>query len=177
MRYILVSILFLIISLKMLGQDTIHTYSKETIICKIVEILDDKVKYKFLAEDIVNSISKNNFTSIVLESGRIINGNPRVVIKNENDWMNVIITKETSDVTDLVKVAEISEKAVSSVGAYGSLEKMKKKAQDGLKKKAAKIGCHIVLISEDNSRDGKTNQSFKWTTASFTGMAYKYKDN
>lgn len=161
----------------MLGQDTIRTYSNEVILCKIVEILDDRVKYKFLSEDIVNSISKNNFTSIVLESGRIINGNTRVSIKDETDWEKVIITKEPSDVADLVKVAELAEKKLSSIGAYGSLEKMKKKAQDGLRKKAAKIGCHIVLIFEDNSRDGQTNQAFKWTKASYNGVAYKYKEN
>lgn len=176
MRYILFSIILLTGSIKIFGQDTIHTYSNEKIICKVVEILDDKVKYKYINEDIINSISKNNFTSIVLESGRIINGNPRVIILDENDWTKVVITKEASDISDLDKVAEISEKAVSSAGAYGSLEKMKKKALDALKKKAAKLGCHIVLILDDNSMDGKTNQAFKWTKASFSGVAYKYKN-
>lgn len=175
MRYLLISILFLIYSINLFSQDTITTYSNEIIICKVVEILENNVKYKYINEDIISNISKNNFISIKLESGRIIVGNPRVSIIDENDWQKVIITREKSDISDLEKVAEISEKAVSSAGAYGNLEIMKKKALVALKKKAAKLGCHIVLILEDNSRDGKTNQAFKWTTASFTGVAFKYK--
>lgn len=174
MKLFIITLILTLISLKSFGQDTITTYSGNKIICKVVEISENAVKFKFVGEDVISSVLKTNFISIKLESGRTIEGTPRIMISNEYDWGKVQITRNPNEVEGLVKVSEIKEKAVSAIGAYGNLEKMKIKAYDGLKKQAAKMGCHIILIIEDDSREGKTNQAFKYTKASYTGVAYKY---
>jgi len=174
-KNILIIIVLALISINAEAQDVIYTRKNDTLRVKVTEIASDFVKYRFVNEDAINNISFDDFYSIVLSSGRCIKGRDRIVINGVEDWKKVVITTDAKMVEGLKAVKEISETATSSLGAYGSLEKMKSKAKDGLKRKAAALGCHMVLITEDNSRDGKTNQEFKWTKASLVGTAYTYE--
>lgn len=179
LSFVIISALLLlsnIISAK--AQDTLITHNNDTLLVTIVEVTDgESIKFKYPGEELINNMPFSGFEKINLKSGRTITGEERITINGVEDFEKVILTYNPEDVKGLVEVQEISSTATSKMlGAYGSLEKAKKSAKIGLQKKAAQLGCHIVLITEDNSRDGNTRQAFKYTKGSFTGIAYKYKE-
>jgi len=153
------------------AQDKIFTHHKDSIICKIVEIEDKSIKYKYVGEDLVNSISKNNVSQVKFESGRIQKFTEKIIINGESDWQKVQITNIESDVEGLTQVEKITIK-MSKDWIYNETVKFNN-AKDELKKEAAKKSCHLVLLLTTIGKKGHLDiiDRPKW---SITGVIYKY---
>ena len=155
------------------GQDKIVKLSGDTINCKVREVADDNIKYSYVDEDLINSMSKNIVKEIIFKSGRIEKFSERIVINGEEDWEKVQITTIESDVEGLVKGKEMMAKA-SSGWSTTNQGKMQKKAMDKLKKEAAINGYHIVFLITTTGKGGHYGIS-GGTKASVTGIGYKYE--
>jgi hypothetical protein len=154
------------------AQDKIVTHTGETIDCKVTELTDISIKYKFEGEDITNNISKNFVEEIKFSNGRTQKITDKVIINGESDWKKVQITNLESDIVGLKKKGEYMAKASSGWSTTGE-GKMQAQAMEKLKKLAAKNGAHMVLILTTTSKGGGYGFS-GGAKASITGVAYGY---
>lgn len=155
-----------------LAQDKIVTHKGDTIVCKVSELTDNSIKYKFEGEDLVNTIYKNLVKEIIFQSGRIQKVTEKIEINGPDDWEKVQITNLETDIAGLTKKGELTANAASGWSTTGE-GKMQAKAMEKLKKQAAAIGAHIVLILTTTSKGGTYGIS-GGTKASVTGVAYGY---
>lgn len=172
MNKIILLFLFVANTLFVSAQDKITTHTGEPITCKVTELTDNTIKYKFEGEDIINNISKNLVKEIIFSSGRTQKITNKIIINSESDWEKVQITNLESDINGLKKKGEYMAKASSGWSTTGE-GKMQAKAMDKLKKLAAKNGAHIVLILTTTSKGGSFGLS-GGAKSSVTGVAYGY---
>jgi len=173
MRKLLVVIILTISFGAVMAQDKIVKLNGDTITCKVSEITDDNIKYKYDGEDLLNNITKNIVQEIIFNSGRVQKFSKRIVINGEEDWEKVQITTLESDIKGLVKGEEMMAKAASGWSTTGQ-GKMQKKAMDKLKKQAAVKGYHIVFLITTTGKGGHYGAS-GGTKASVTGVGYTYE--
>ncbi|WP_221390165.1 hypothetical protein [Dyadobacter sp. NIV53] len=172
MKKLIIAIALVFIGIESYSQDKIITHNQDTINCKVIETQETSVKYKYLNEDAINSISKNTVYKILFASGREQIISEKVIINSENDWSKVQITNNESEVAGLLKLGEIHAKA-NSGWSMTNAGKMQTKALKKLKQEAAEKGAHLVLILTQTSKNGSYGMS-GGTKASFTGVAYGY---
>jgi hypothetical protein len=173
MKKILFIALIILTVNSVFAQDKIVKLNGEIITCKVSEITDDNIKFRYDGEDLINNISKNVVKEIIFSSGRIQKFSKKVIINGEEDWEKVQITTLESDVEGLVKGEEMMAKA-SSGWSTTNQGKMQKKAMDKLKKQAAEKGYHIVLLITTTGKGGHYGIS-GGTKSSVTGVGYKYE--
>jgi hypothetical protein len=172
MKKNLLIIIFLISFKSINAQDKIVKLSGEAISCKVSEITDKNIKFKYDGEDLINNISINIVKEIVFNSGRTQKFHEIIIVTGESDWEKVQITKLESDIEGLTRVCDVSGKASSGIPT--NLAKIQEKALISMKKEAAKNLCHIVLIRTENSTPGGWGPSGGGTKASYIGVGYKY---
>lgn len=172
MRKVVLIMTIILISSLVYSQDKIYTHKGDSIICKVSEMGEKSIKYKYEGEELTNSISKNLVSQVRFANGRVQKVTDKVIINGESDWGKVQITNIPSDIEGLTRVEELMAKANSGWSTTNQ-GKMEKKAMDKLKKEAAAKGCHIVLLLTTTGKGG----GYGWsggTKASVTGVAYKY---
>ena len=173
MRKILVVIILTISFGIAKAQDKIVKLNGETIICKVSEITDDNIKFKYDGEDFLNNISQNVVQEIRFNSGRLQKFSERIVVNGKDDWEKVQITTLESDIDGLVRGEEMMAKASSGWSTTGQ-GKTQKKAMKKLKKLAATKGYHMVLLITTTGKGGHYGIS-GGAKSSVTGVGYKYK--
>jgi hypothetical protein len=172
MRKTILTLTIALISVFAYSQDKIYTHKGDSIVCKVTEMGEKTIKYKYEGEELTNSITKNLVSQVKFANGRTQKVSDKVVVASVLDWEKVIITNVESDVEGLTRVGEMMAKA-SSGWSTTNQGKMEKKAMDKLKKDAAAQGCHIVLLLTTTGKGGHYGVS-GGTKASVTGVAYKY---
>ena len=172
MKRVLLVMLMSIAFMGVQAQDKIIKLSGEEIICKISEIGENAIKFKYEGEDLTNSIYKNTVKEIVFSSGRVQSLNSKVVVNGEKDWEKVRITKLESDVKGLTRGESISASSASG-WSFTSQQKIQAKAIKKLKKLAAKNGYHVVLILTETGKGGHAGIS-GGTKSGVNGIGYKY---
>ncbi|MDR7210992.1 hypothetical protein [Flavobacterium piscis] len=153
------------------AQDKIFTHKNDSILCKITEIGEKTINYKYNGEDLVNSVFKNYVSHVKFASGRIQKFSDKVIINEESDWQKVTITNSEYDIAGLAQVEKITVK-LSKDWVYNNTVKFNN-AKDELKKEAAKKGCHIILLLTTIGKKGQLEMIDRpnW---SITGVIYKY---
>jgi len=170
----LLAVIILTISFNtIIAQDKIVKLNGDIIVCKVSEITDDNIKFKYDGEDLLNNMSKNVVREIIFSSGRVQQFSKRIEINGIEDWEKVQITTLESDINGLVKGEEMMAKAASGWSTTGQ-GKMQKKAMDKLKKQAAEKGYHMVLLITTTGKGGHYGVS-GGTKASVTGVGYKFE--
>ena len=168
-KFYLLVILFEVVILSSNAQsvinDTIAKMSGERIAVKIVNTNENNVTFSWPGESSTTSLSKNLIEQITYSSGRKEKFNEKIVIKGEDDWEKVKITTIASDIEGLVKKGDITGTA-ANMGLYTSLKKVEPKIHIQLKHDAAKLGAHIILITNP-----LTEQKTRYTIG---GVAYGY---
>ncbi|MBX2952267.1 MAG: hypothetical protein KF870_07165 [Leadbetterella sp.] len=172
MRKSILTLAITLMSVFAYSQDKIYTHKGDFVVCKVTEMGEKSIKYKYEGEELTNSISKNLVSQVKFANGRIQKVSDKVVVSSELDWEKVIITNVESDIEGLTRVGEMMAKA-SSGWSMTNQGKMEKKAMDKLKKEASSHGCHIVLLLTTTGKGGHYGIS-GGTKASVTGVAYKY---
>ena len=156
-------------------KDTIIKANGEKIVCVIKTLENDKVQYitggRFLTTTYTQRLSRINFND-----GSHQYYQPVLNI-SENDWQVGKI------VADRTRVKKLLEKGIVNAQRQGSVfskqEKMKNEAIDQIKKEAAKLGSHIVLIVDETNTNGSLEMqgdnivSIR-TGAKITAIAYGF---
>lgn len=172
MRKALVSLSLFLYGVCGYSQDIIITHNQDTIGCKVIEVQEVSIKFKYPKEEVVTSFSNNTIAKIIFASGREQIISEKVIINGEKDWEKVQVTNNESEIIGLVRIGEIDAKA-SGGFTFSNVGKMQKKALKQLKEEAADKGAHIVLILLQTTKNGSYGISGS-PKASFRGVAYGY---
>ncbi|WP_046243896.1 hypothetical protein [Hymenobacter terrenus] len=146
--------------------DKIVKLNGETVSAKVTSVTDRDVSFVYPGEEAVNVISANQVKEIDFASGRVQTLATRVEIHSEEDWGKVVITTIESDVKGLVSKGDVVAAAIPMT-AFSSQANMDARATEKLKRKAAKLGAHMILLTGDQASilAGKTVKK---------GVAYSY---
>ncbi|MDR3287439.1 MAG: hypothetical protein LBT27_08345 [Prevotellaceae bacterium] len=125
MKKYLMILIALISSSIVYSQDKIFTHKGDSIICKVTEMGEKSIKYKYAGEELVNSMTRNLVSQVKFANGRIQKVTDKVIVTSELDWDKVMITNIESEVDGLTRVGEIMAKASSgwSTTNQGKTEK------------------------------------------------------
>lgn len=147
--------------------DKIVKMNGETVAVKVTAVTDREVSFTYPGEQTVNVIGVNQVKEIDFASGRVQMLTKRVEINNENDWGKVVVTTVPGDVQGLVSKGDVVAAAIPMT-AFSSQEALNERATEKLKRKAAKMGAHIILLTSDQNSilAGKTVKK---------GVAYGYQ--
>lgn len=163
---------FAVLSSAQEKNDLIIMHSGDSVECKVVGLSDGKVSYKFLGEDLVNTVSNKSFLKIELASGRVIEGSPLVLVLDEDDWQKVVLTSNPDDVVGLTKVELDLRAKGSSLTIWKTNNKDVQEAEENIKKMAASHQCHIVFV-RDKTRNGAA-LGWQGSNSEITGYGYRY---
>jgi hypothetical protein len=148
------------------GNDTIFKINGESIAAKIVSVAETDVTFSYPGESMTIKLSKNLIKEIKYSSGRKEKFSEMVVINGEKDWEKVKLTTLTSDIEGLVKKGDLSASKTNLGPIYTPEKKTHTKLETEIRKEAAKLGAHIILLTPSNA----ASSEFK-----VTGVAYGYK--
>jgi hypothetical protein len=148
------------------SNDTIVKMSGERIAVKVLSTSENSVTFSWPGETMTISMSKNLIEEIKYASGRKEKLSEKIVIRGEDDWEKVKQTTQASDIEGLVKKGDITG-TTANLGLYTPLKKCEAKILVQLKHDAAKLGAHIILITNP-----LTEQKTRYTIG---GVAYGYK--
>lgn len=156
-------------------KDTIIKASGEKIVCVIKTLENDKVQYitggRFLTTTYTQRLSRINFSD-----GSHQFFQPILNI-TENDWQSVKIVSDRARVKNLVEKGIVNAERQGSV--FSKQQKMQSEALDQIKKEAAKLGSHIVLIVDATNTSGTLEMQGEniigiRTGAKLTAIAYGF---
>ena len=133
--------------------DTIFPLNGQSIPCKVAKVGETEIEYTFLGETVMNTVNKKQVSEIHFSSGRIQKISEKVLITGEDDWQKVILTTLPADVAGLVKKELIRGKATGFT-TLSNIDNIKGRAEEEIKRTAASLKCHVVLIQTYNERPG-----------------------
>lgn len=157
--------------------DKIVKLNNETLSVHVVTVGEQNISFTYPNETVVNTLSKNQIKEIDFASGRVQAITERVTITGEQDWEKVLITTLESDVSGLVRKGELRAKATGG-STFSNQANIDARATEKLKKQAAKIGAHIVLIQSQNTQRasfGNVGQMGQGPSSLKQGVAYGYE--
>jgi hypothetical protein len=140
--------------------DKIITYDRDVFVGKIYNITFSEVRFTCPPKNGLTAMNKSEISQILYADGRrdvfiplenrTVNqrglvDTTRIIIKNQKDWMSVMVTEDPADVTHLTAMGNLKANYEASVGNAGN-EELMRQALVILKKKAAVLKSHCVLI-------------------------------
>lgn len=139
------------------AQDKVVLRNGEELNVKVTMVGTDCVQFQYPGETVVNQKTKNEVRYILYENGRkekITSSVDVPIINPDNwkkEWEKVIVTYVSDDVEGLTRVDNIQ--STSTWGGLGGGQGLGyKRCIKGLKKKAAKLGAGIILITDRPSK-------------------------
>lgn len=140
--------------------DKIITFDREVYVGRIHNITFSEVRFTGPADTLIHSLGRSSISQILYASGRRDVFMPlddakvnqkelvdtgRIIIKNQLDWMKVIVTEDPSDVSDLRLFGQIKTRYEADMGNMNN-DQLLRHASVALKKKAAALKAHCVLV-------------------------------
>lgn len=151
--------------------DLLIKHSGEVMRVVVSNVTEKDITFTYPNETVINTISKNMVKEIQFSSGRIQKITERVIVTGEDDWEKVTITNNPDDVIGLVRKGEVRAKA-SNDWNFKSVKGVAEKAEKKIKKEAAEMKAHIILITEQTTKD---NSFFSSAKSFKSGVAYGYE--
>ncbi len=148
--------------------DKIKMHSGETLDVKVIKVGETTINYKYAGEDAEQTIGKHAVATITYSSGRKETVSPKIIVSGKDDWENVQILTNASEVLGMKKGEEIKGKT-SGLLSYNTAGSADKKATRKIKEAAAEMLAPFVLMTSDKSDGFGVKQSIK------NGIAYSYK--
>ncbi|MFD2246651.1 hypothetical protein [Pontibacter ruber] len=181
MKNLLLAVLFLFYSSQCFSQekklDTIVKLNGETLVVSVSAVNEKDIAFVYPNESVTNVISKNQVKEVQFGSGRIQKFSEKVIVKSELDWEKVQITTLESDVVGLVRKGEVKAKAAGG-STLSNQKNIDEKATMKLKKEAAALGAHIILIQSQKTETGGWSGAGGMGTVPKSlkqGVAYAYE--
>jgi hypothetical protein len=140
--------------------DKIITFDRHVYVVKINNITYSEVRFNYPSDDRLNSLNRSKISQILYSDGRRdvfiplddrkvkekkLVDTTRIIIKNQKDWMKVLVTENPVEVNNLITKGNIKASYEAEIGNAGNDELMRQ-AGIILKKKAAALKAHYVLI-------------------------------
>jgi hypothetical protein len=140
--------------------DKIITFDREVYVGKIHNITFSEVRFICPPGNSLNAINKSKISQILYTDGRRdvfiplndrtvkqkeLVDTTRIIIKNQKDWMKVMVTTSPVDVVNLVFKGDLKASYEAGMGNMNN-EELMRQASIVLKKKAAVLKAHCVLI-------------------------------
>jgi sRNA-binding regulator protein Hfq len=175
MKTFLVALAISISTMAFSQADKLYLHNGKTVEGSVVRNTEFTVIYKYVNEDAEQTISKYAVEKIVYgKSGRTETVSPKITINSEDDWANVMILEDNAASAGLTKIGEIRGK--TSLINYRTAAGSDKKAEEKLKKEAAKQGCQFVIMTSDKDAGLQSNGSRSWggIQSIKKGIGYKY---
>jgi hypothetical protein len=159
------------------GSDTLYLLDGQKEV-KIKEVGLNSIKYSYVNEETVYTISKHQVSKIKFASGREeVFESPIRQVNGLDDYEKVYITYLPEDVAGLQSTGELFSKA-TGVTTLSSINQVKNRALDKLKIEAAMTGANVVYIGNTFQRGnqyGGENQAGNSTQTTFSGVGYSTK--
>jgi sRNA-binding regulator protein Hfq len=155
--------------------DKLYLHNGKTVEGSVVRNSEFTVIYKYVNEDAEQTISKYAVDKIVYgKSGRTEILSPKINVRSEDDWSSVMILEDNAASAGLTKIGEVRGK--TSLINYRTAAGSDKKAEEKLKREAAKQGCHFVILTSDKDAGMQSNGSRNWggVQSMKKGIGYKY---
>lgn len=156
--------------------DKIIKLNNDELAVNVVSVNENTVSFSYPGEKAVNTLSKNQLKEIDFASGRVEKFAEKVVINGEQDWEKVQITTLASDVAGLNRKGEVRAKA-SGGSSLSNQATIDARATEKLKRAAAKMGVHIILLQAQTTQRGAMGgfgQMGQVPTSLKQGVAYGY---
>ncbi len=176
MKHILIAITALFFTFGANAQsDTIYMHNGSKVIGTVKKVGEHTVSFSYMNEDVEQVLGKYAIGHVIYgKSGRSQEITPKINIKSEDDWEQVMIVESQDEIAGLKRVDEIRGKTAFinyRTGAGGDQTALKK-----LKKEAAGKGCAFVFMTSDKDIDRKSSGggSFGQTQSIKRGVAYSY---
>ena len=148
--------------------DKIYMHNKKVIEGNVVKINEFTIVFKYAGEDAEQTVSKYAVNKIIYgKSGHQEDVTEKITVVSKDDWENVVILEDKSEVAGLNKVSEIKGKTSSWI-SYRTGNGKDRKAEQKLKEDAAELGCPFVLLVSEKDPSLVNAASLK------KGIAYKY---
>ena len=147
-------VIFLIgsmISLSICAQDKIIRLNGERVEVSVKKVGTEVIEFTYPNEETINEIDRKLVYQVAFASGRVERVNERIIIEGEDDWEKVVLTENPDDVKGFKKVEDYDIKKTSGAA---NMAGVKAKAEEALKREAAKDGAHIVLVKSGDWKSG-----------------------
>lgn len=169
-----ISFFFFLTLTTVYGQADTIFFNHEKIVCIILEITPDAVKYTNGGDEVTNSIYKNAIEKIAYQNGKVQTFAEAASLKPVRslyDYNNVTISHVESEIHGLFKLGDVSSKAHGG-SAFGN-RKVRERALGKLKILAAMEGANVVYLT------GNDNNNFQYyrygsypASTNMSGVAY-----
>ncbi len=142
------------------GADRIITFQKEVFVGKIQQVTLSDVYFTLPGDTAMQKISRTRISQILYANGRRdlfialddarvkqkeLVDTSRIIVKGQKDWMKVQVTEDPAAVNNLLALGEIKTRYEAETGNVNN-EELMRRASVALKKKAASMKAHCVLI-------------------------------
>lgn len=152
--------------------DRIVKLNGENLTVNITAVGEQDISFTYPGEKVANTINKNVVKEIDFASGRVQMMTTKIVVRSEADWANVLITTNPDEVKGLVRKGEVRAKATGAT-TMSNQANIDAKATERIKKAAAVLGAHIVLLQAQTTRSGMMGMSTPNSLKQ--GVAYSYE--
>ncbi len=140
--------------------DKIVTFSREVHVGKVYNITFSDIRYFVPGSEQLSTIAKSQVSQILYGDGRrdvfiALEGREvkqkelldttRIIVKNQKDWMKVMVTEDPDQVADLKEYGRLKTTYEAETGNAGNDDLMRQ-AGIVLKKRAALLKAHYVLV-------------------------------
>jgi len=140
--------------------DKVITFDREVFVGKIINVSFYEVRFTYPFNNTIQSLSRSRVSQILYADGRRdlfialddadvkqkeLVDTGRIIVKGQKDWMKVVVTENPGDVNDLLALGEIQARYEAEVGNMNN-EEMMRRAAITLRKKAAAMKAHCVLV-------------------------------
>lgn len=157
--------------------DKLIKLNAEELAVNVVSVSDNSVSFTYPGEKSVNMLSKNQIKEIDYASGRVEKFAEKISINGEGDWGKVQVTTLESDVAGLKRLGEVRAKAAGGT-VFSNQANIDANATEKIKRAAAKMGAHVVLIQAQTTQRGSTasygQMMGQVPTSLKQGVAYGY---
>jgi hypothetical protein len=170
-KLLLVSLATLLIAAVSFAQttaDKLYQHSGKVLEVKIIKVGELSISYKYPGEDAEQVIGKLAVSKIVFSSGRTEEISEKISVSSQDDWENVQIITDKSQVVGLKAGEEVGGKTAGFI-TYNSAGSADKKATKKIKEAAAEMGAQFILMTSDKSDGFGAKQAMK------KGVTYSYK--
>jgi len=140
--------------------DKIITFDRQVLVGKILNISFSEVRYTSAADNTLQNLSRSRISQILYANGRRdlfialddaevkqkqLVDTGRIIVKGQKDWMKVVVTENPVDVNNLMALGEIKTRYEAATGNMNN-EELMRQAAITLRKKAAALNAHCVLV-------------------------------
>ena len=149
--------------------DKLFLHNGKVMEVKVLKVAD-LVTYKFPNEEVENSLTRYAVSKVLYASGREETISERVNVSSEKDFANVVILQRGANVTGLKRLGDVKGKAMGT--ALANMNKVKARAEEDIKKEAAKLGGVFLLL--DNYQVTDSQPGIALGKTNITGTAFGY---